>query len=232
MKDAPHNHLQSSGAQSGSASPSTLSIHREALECKARTRPYPYNAVRLSLTALSIRLPVFFLPSTEYGLVFGRPEHPSSSPDDPKIKFYFDTYAPDPTVLAPSVAKNIELLLLSTDISAFCIESRRTFEEREESKSGIFVRHLAAKANSAIRALSPKRTVDSPTRPENFEGFLGLSIGYRALFDWMRSKPALVTMMVVEETTEPGVYERLGIAEWDERAFQRFNPQAKDYILA
>ena len=232
MKDAPHDHLQSSGAQSGSANPSTLSIHGEALGCKARTRPYPYNVVRLSFTALSIRLPVFFLPSTEYGLVFGRSGHPSSSLDDPKIKFYFDTYAPDSTVLAPSVATNIELLLLSTDISTFCIESRRTFEEKEESKSGILVRHLTAKANSAIRALSPKRTVDSPTSLESLEGFLGLSIGYRALFDWMRSKPALVTMMVVEETTELGVYERIGIAEWDERAFQRFNPQAKDYILA
>jgi len=39
-------------------------------------------------------------------------------------------------------------------------------------------------------------------------------------------------MMVVEETTEIGVYERIGVAEWDEHAFQRCNPQAKDYILA
>ena len=242
MEDAPHDHLQSSGAQSGSVNPSTLSVHGEAFGRKARTRPYPYNVVRLSFTALSIRLPVFFLPSTEYGLVYGRSGHPSSSLDDPKIKFHFDTYAPDSTVLAPSAATNIELLLLSTDISTFCIESRRifeeseesksTFEEREESKSGMLIRHLTAKANSAIRALSPKRTVDSPTSLESLEGCMGLSIGYRSLFDWMRSKPALVTMMVVEETTKLGVYERIGIAEWDEHAFQRFNPQAKDYILA
>jgi hypothetical protein len=232
MKDAPHGHLRSSGVQSGSASPSNLSVHREPLECQARTRPYPYNVVRLSFTALSIHLPVFFLPSTEYGLVFGRSGHPGRSLDDPKIKFHFDTYAPDSTVLAPSTATNIELLLLSTDISMYCIESRSTFKERGEGKSETLVHHLTARASSAIRALSPRRTVDSPTILESVEGFLGLWIGYRPLIDLMRSKPALVTMMVVEETTELGVYERIGIAEWDEHAFQRCNPQAKDYILA
>jgi hypothetical protein len=232
MKDAPHGHLRSSGVQSGSASPSNLSVHREPLECQAKTRPYPSNVVRLSFTALSIRLPVIFLPSTEYGLVFGRPGHPGSSLNDPSIKFRFDTYAPDSIVLAPSTATNIELLLLSTDISMYCIESHSTFKEREGSKSEALVRHLTARASSAIRTLSPRRTVDSPTSLESVEGFLGLWIGYRSVLDLMRSKPAPVTMMVVEETTEIGVYERIGVAEWDEHAFQRCNPQAKDYILA
>jgi hypothetical protein len=228
MEDAPHDYLQLSGAQNGSASPSTLSVRGEPLGCKERTRPYPYNVVRLSFTALSICLPVVFLPSTEYGLVFGRSGHLHSSLDDPKIKFHFDTYAPDSTALE-SVTTNIELLLLSTDISMFYIKSRSIFEKKEGSVSGTSARHLTAKASSVIRALSPRRRVDSLT---SLSASLGLSVAYRSLFDWMRSKPAPVTMMVVEETTELGVYERIGIAEWDEHAFQRCNPQAKDYILA
>ena len=54
-------------------------------------------------------------------------------------------------MLAPSVATNIELLLLSTGISMYCSGSHRAFEERGESKSWILVRHLTAKASSTVR---------------------------------------------------------------------------------
>jgi hypothetical protein len=51
------------------------------------------------------------------------------------------------------------------------------------------------------------------------------------LADWVRSTPPPVTLMVVKPTVEAGVHERIGIAEWDEHAFARCNPQTKHYLL-
>jgi Heterokaryon incompatibility protein (HET) len=218
-----HENLQPSDSQSRHTSSSTLAFPMEPLGCG--TTSNLHNLVRLSFTALSICLPIFLLPSNQDGLVIGQPQHPQSNFEDPTIKFYFDTYTPNSAILAPAVATNMEFLLLSTDLAPYYRESERIFKESEEGRSSELRDRLTTSATSATRVLSTDLAAASSIRFEQ------LSSGYRSLASWMRSNPPPITMMVVEQTAEVGVYERIGIAEWDEHAFERCNPQAKHYLL-
>jgi hypothetical protein len=218
-----HENLQPRDSQSLHTSSSTLTFTEESLG--QETTSNLHDVVRLSFTALSICLPIFLLPPNQEGLVIGRPGRAEGNIDHPIIKFHFDIYTPDSEMLALAAATKMEFLLLSTDLTTYYRESERVFKESKERRSRESRNRVTTSTPSTIRALSPNPAAASSTSLE------GLSPGYRLLADWMRSTPPPVTLMVVKQTTEVGVYERIGIAEWDEHAFVRCNPQAKHYLL-
>jgi hypothetical protein len=219
-----YENLQPSDLQSRNTSSSTLTFYEEP--SGQETTSNLYDFVRLSFTALSICLPVFLLPSNQDGLVIGRPGRVDGNVDEPLIKFYFDIYTPDSEMLALAAATQMEFLLLSTDLTTYYRESEKVFNKKSEEGSPREPRdRLTTSSTSMIQALSPKSAAAPSTSLE------GLSPGYRLLADWVRSTPPPVTLMVVKPTVEAGVHERIGIAEWDEHAFARCNPQTKHYLL-
>jgi hypothetical protein len=211
-----HDQLPSSGPQEHSTSSSAL---REI-----RMNPDQHNVTRLSFIAFSVHVPIFLSFSGRDGLFTGHPSHSKSNRDNPEIRLYFDMYTPHSKV-APKVTINLELLLLSTDISELCRIADEVFEEDKESKTARVGNRLTTGARSALRAVSPGRSASSRKFLET------LSAGYHSVAQKIRSTSLPTAMMVVAQTAEVGVYERIGIAEWDEHAFERCNPQAKHYIL-
>lgn len=185
--------------------------------------PNKYNVTRLSFTAFSIHVPMFLSFSEHDGLFIGRPCHPKSNEDDPEIRLYFDSYIPDSKV-AQDVATNMELLLLSIDISDLCRIAEEDFRDSEKGIVARAANRLTTSTRSALRAVSPSRLTSS-------EGLTSLSAGYHSVARRIRCASLPTTMMVVAQTAEVGVYERIGIAEWEVHAFERHNAQARHYIL-
>jgi hypothetical protein len=214
---------QSIEPQSRRSSSSTLVFYNEPLG-RGAWSDVPH-LVRLSFVALSICIPMYLLPSKQDGLVFGWPWNPGSKVDETTIKLYFDSYTPDSAMFGVATATKMEFLLLSTDLTTYHRESQRMLKERKASRSRGLGKRPTACDISAIPVTSKQAAPSSATLVE-------LSAGYRSLASWMRSTPPPITMMAVEPTGEAGVYERIGIAEWNEHSFARCNPQAKNYLLA